>query len=132
VNAGASSGSGVYGSVQDMTGMPVCAGQRKLVIPSEACQEIVHAFSHATELLHLFSQPGWFLHLAFMEDVKGRFDSVHARIARTLQVRQLISPLPACPPAYDCGIGWILRVGCISEQAPGRSAAACLLRSHTT
>ena len=28
-------------------------------------------------LVHSFAAPGWFMHLAFMEDIKGRFDELH-------------------------------------------------------
>jgi hypothetical protein len=48
-----------------------------VALPLDTSQHLVNVFDMLTNLLHMFFQPGWFLHLAFMEDVKGRFDELH-------------------------------------------------------
>jgi hypothetical protein len=48
-----------------------------MTLPEETFTRIDDAFSRTCDLLRQFSAPGWFLHIAFMENVKARFDGAH-------------------------------------------------------
>lgn len=52
-------------------------GQKELKIPFTSSQQLINVFDMMLNLVQSFASPGWFLHLAFMEDIKGRFDELH-------------------------------------------------------
>lgn len=48
-------------------------------------KELHKAFQTAAAHVELFVRPGWLIHLALMEDVKGHFESIHQLIVDILQ-----------------------------------------------
>lgn len=61
------------------------AVQTHVKIASSTSQGLLRAFNDTIALLNEFINQGWFLHLAFMEDVKGRFDALHNTVVRLLE-----------------------------------------------
>jgi hypothetical protein len=53
------------------------SGRSQLTIPYATSQLLINVFDMLMGLVQKFINHGWFLHLAFMEDVKGRFDELH-------------------------------------------------------
>jgi hypothetical protein len=62
-----------------------CTGRKQLNISYSASQRLVNVFDMLTNLLHMFAASGWFLHLAFMDDIKGRFDELHNMAVSALE-----------------------------------------------
>ena len=77
----------VPGTLQDSSVMSACckcAGFKELKVPYETSRIVMGAFDGLIKLLRTFARQGWFLHLAFMNDVKGRFDALHNCIVDAL------------------------------------------------
>jgi hypothetical protein len=70
------------------------AGRRQIKIPYSCSSKVMEAFEGIMSLLRTFAQRGWFLHLAFMENVKGRFDALHNDVVIALS-EVGISDLPS-------------------------------------
>jgi hypothetical protein len=79
----------------------------------------MEAFKGIMALLKTFAQPGWFLHLAFMDNVKSHFDALHNEVVIALSeagVSELPSGKHLLPGDYRDPTRTLRRCGdCVSH-----------------